>query len=145
MRREYGSSLGDLARPPGEGSGPPNQPGERGSYRALELATRGTTPWTFTLRWRERGQVPDAAPHREKVIPYYHLGEIDQTGTANLSLITTYSLVHIEGENLSPIVAELTRRQVEAIQEWNPACWDAPPAGQPVIRRIWVEPVGKAG
>lgn len=140
MIGEFGSNLTDVGRPPGEGLDRLNAADARGSYRATELAPRGAQSWTFTVRWRDRGA--GLSLRREKVIPYYHLGEIDQTGSQHLSLITSYSLIHLEGEGLSLVLANLRKRQVDAIQEWDPDLWDRPAAGEPVIMRIWVEAVG---
>ena len=129
--------------------GASNDPTNRRSYKAIEIARGGTVPkagpWTFTLRWRETAEGTNRPLRREKAIPYFHIGEIDNTGAEHVSLITTYSLVHLEGENLTALIGELSRRRADAVQEFDPALWDEPPPGQPVIRRIRVETMGRRG
>ncbi|MBO0906276.1 hypothetical protein [Jiella sonneratiae] len=121
-----------------------NDPKHRRSYAATEMIRAANRPgsWMFTCRWRER-QAGGLPQRRVKTLPYFHLGEIDTLGTEHLSLITTYSLIHMEGEGLDTIAGELARQRVEALQEFDPDLWDKPAPGAAVIARMWVEPLGK--
>lgn len=92
-----------------------------------------------------RGRAGEPGTTRQKTIPYFHLGEIDHTGAEHLSIVTTYSLIHLEGRNLSPLITELTRRRVEALQEWDSTRWERPATTEPIISRVWVEPLGSMG
>lgn len=134
----------EFSQPPGFGlaDSKENAADDRTSYRAVELVRAAAKPGgmlMFVCRWQERLAHGGGFMPRQKQIPYFHIGDIDVTGDEHLSLITTYSLIHLEGRNLLGVAAELGRLRVEALQEFDAGRWDEPSPDQPIIQRMWVE------
>lgn len=67
---------------------------------------------------------------------YSYIIRIQCTGDQFISLVSTDSIVTLEGENLSSLKRYFQNELIVYVQEFNSQRWPAPDAGDPVISKI---------
>lgn len=121
---------------PGTGTGPGAEPApetrseEAEGYLAYGV-TRGQQAAMLDLRWWT------ARSHAQgEMINYAYLVKMLYTGDDYLSLVTSSSVIAIQGKNLGELRRRIATREVEFVQMFNPNVWDAPDEGAPIVTSI---------
>lgn len=109
---------------------PEKQDEEPRGYQAYGLTVSRQAAMLDLRWWTARNHA------QGEIISYSYLVKMLYTGDDYLSLVTSSSVIAIEGKNLGELRRRIAAREVEFVQMFNPNVWDAPEEGAPIVTSI---------